>query len=213
MTQNFCLPLSCFFRFFLPPISNMYFFSPWKHITYSYSQKSLSNSLSRSHYSPTYLKSSKPTLKKKKKFPVPPIITTQSWTNILCFFCLEPLLSIERIRCIPKKKKKREFCRTKLEGKKKLFLIKIVNYLENKNKKTFLPLVLELLHIYYIRKQIFAAVIFFCHLYTHTTTTTTLHLYSKNNFFCISRYYMRLVISLKAVFLTKAKIPYLKIEI
>jgi len=73
-------------------------------------------------------------------------------------------------------KKRREFCRTKLcEGKKKkkkLFLIKIVNYLENKNKKTFLPLVLELLHVYYIRKQIFAAVIFFCHLYT----LTTLHL-------------------------------------
>lgn len=157
----------------------------------------------------------KTNLKEKKNFQYPPS-SRRSLELIFCvFFCLEPLLTIERIRCIPKKKKKREFCRTKLEGKKKLFLIKIVNYLENKNKKTFLPLVLELLHIYYIRKQIFAAVIFFCHLYTHTTTTTTttLHLYSKNNFFCISRYYMRLVISLKAVFLTKAKIPYLKIEI
>ena len=116
--QNFCL----FFSIFPPaPISNMYFFFPRKHITYSYSQKSLSNSLSRSHYSPTYLKSSKPTLKKKKKFQYPPS-SRRSLELIFCvFFCLEPLLTIERIRCIPKKKKKREFCRTKLEGKKTFF--------------------------------------------------------------------------------------------
>ena len=61
-----------------------------------------------------------------------------------------------------------------------------MNYLENKNKKkTFLPLVLEEAATYVldyntIRKQIFAAVIFFLP-FVHTLTT--LHLYSKNNFF------------------------------